>query len=106
MANATTTLKAATGRRRVSAAQRRQNFYGYLFLTPWLIGFFGLFIGPGLYSLFLTLTKYDVLSSPVFIGLKNYQDMFTKDDLFWPSLKRTAVYALASVPLSVVGSMF
>jgi multiple sugar transport system permease protein len=90
----------------MSATRRRENLYGYLFLTPWLLGFFGLFIGPGLYSLYLSFTKYDVLSTPVFIGVKNYADMFTKDDLFWPSLRRTAYYAIVSVPLSVLGSMF
>ena len=63
-------------------------------------------MGPGLYSLYLSFTKYDVLSKPEFIGLKNYVDMFTKDDLFWPSLGRTAYYAGLSVPLSVIGSMF
>lgn len=92
--------------RKVSASQRWNNKYGYLFLTPWLIGFFGLFVGPGLYSLFLSFTKYDVMSAPVFIGVKNYVDMFTRDDLFWSSLVRTAYYAGVSVPLSVVGSMF
>jgi multiple sugar transport system permease protein len=76
-----------------------------MFLTPWLIGFFGLFIGPGLYSLYLSLTKYDVLSAPTFVGLQNYINMFTDDDLFWPSLGRTAYYAVVSVPLSVIGSM-
>ena len=105
MTNATRLAKPVPGRRRLSATKRRQNLYGYLFLTPWLIGFFGLFVGPGLYSLFLTFTKYDVLSSPTFIGVKNYVDMFTKDDLFWPSLGRTAYYAGVSVPLSVLGSM-
>jgi multiple sugar transport system permease protein len=92
--------------RRMSPARRRENLYGYLFLTPWLLGFFGLFIGPGLYSLYLSFTKYDVISPPVFIAAKNYADMFTKDDLFWPSLVRTAYYAGVSVPLSVLGSMF
>ena len=87
-------------------AQRRQNLYGYLFISPWLLGFFGLFVGPGLYSLYLSFTKYDVLSTPEFIGLKNYVEMFTNDDLFWPSLGRTAYYAIVSVPLSVLGSMF
>ncbi|MCL4505769.1 MAG: sugar ABC transporter permease [Chloroflexi bacterium] len=107
MAKATNNVSLAPARRRrgVSPAQRRQNLYGYLFLTPWLIGFFGLFIGPGLYSFYLSFTKYDVLSAPVFISLKNYTDMFTKDDLFWPSLARTAYFALVSVPLSVIGSM-
>ena len=90
----------------MSRTQRRENLYGYLFMTPWLIGFLGLFVGPGLYSLFLSFNKYDVMSAPEFIGLKNYVDMFTKDDLFWPSLSRTAYYAAVSVPLSVLGSMF
>lgn len=105
MANVTSSLTGVSARRRVSAAQRRQNLYGYLFLTPWLIGFLGLFIGPGLYSFYLSFTKYDVLSAPVFLGLKNYTDMLSKDDLFWPSLGRTAYYAIVSVPLSVIGSM-
>ncbi len=104
MANLTPALHARPPRRS-SPAQRRQNLYGYMFLTPWLIGFFGLFIGPGLYSLYLSLTKYDVLSTPTFIGLQNYVTMFTDDDLFWPSLGRTAYYAVVSVPLSVIGSM-
>lgn len=92
--------------RRGTQARRRQNLYGYLFMTPWLLGFFGLFIGPSLYSLYLSFTKYDVLSAPEFVGLKNYVDMFTRDDLFWPSLGRTAYYSILSVPLSVIGSMF
>jgi multiple sugar transport system permease protein len=86
--------------------QRRDNFYGYLFLTPWLIGFFGLFIGPGLYSLYLSFTKYDVLSPPAFIGVSNYVRMFTQDDLFWSSLWRTFYFAGLGVPLGVIGSMF
>ena len=101
----TTTLTKPIGRR-MSPAKRRENLYGYLFMLPWLLGFLGLFVGPGLYSLYLSFTKYDVLSKPVFVGLKNYVDMFTNDDLFWPSLLRTAYYAGVSVPLSVVGSMF
>lgn len=92
--------------RKWSPAKRRENFYGYLFLTPWLLGFFGLFIGPGLASLYLSLTKYDVLSAPEFIGAANYIKMFTDDDLFWPSLVRTFYFAVVGVPLGVLGSMF
>lgn len=107
MATMTNAPLAAPRRRKskTSAAERRGNLYGYLFLTPWLIGFLGLFIGPGLYSFFLSFTKYDVLSAPVWVGLQNYTNMLTKDDLFWPSLWRTAEYAIISVPLSVLGSM-
>lgn len=92
-------------KRRWSQTQRRENLYGYLFLTPWLIGFFGLFVGPGLASLYLSLTDYDIIGSAEFIGAANYIDMFTKDDLFWPSLGRTFYFAVVGVPLGVVGSM-
>ena len=92
--------------REMSVRKRRENLYGYLFLTPWLIGFIGLFLGPGLASLFLSLTRFDVISDPQYIGFENYIRMFTDDDLFWPSLGRTFYYSLVAVPLGVLGSMF
>jgi multiple sugar transport system permease protein len=79
--------------------------YGYLFLTPWLVGFFGLFIGPGLASLYLSLTDYAVLGAPKFIGAANYIKMFSEDSQFWPSLWRTVYFAVIAVPLGVLGSM-
>ena len=85
--------------------RRRENLYGYLFLTPWLLGFFGLFVGPGLVSLYLSLTKYDVLSPPQFVGAANYVKMFTDDEQFYPSLWRTFYFAGVGVPLGVLGSM-
>ena len=90
---------------KISPRKRQQNLYAYLFLAPWLIGFFGLFLGPGLSSLYLSFTKYDVLSPPKFIGFDNYVFMFSRDPLFWSSLGRTFYYALVSVPLGVSGSM-
>jgi len=97
----TATIAARTG----SRTRRRENLYGYLFLSPWLLGFLGLFLGPGIASLYFSLTKYDVLSPPEFIGIQNYVQMFTTDDLFWPSLGRTFYYAAVMVPLGVLGSM-
>ncbi len=88
-----------------SRTWRRQNFYGYLFLAPWLIGFFGLFLGPGLASLYLSLTNSDVISASEFIGAQNYVNMLTDDALFWPSLVRTFYFAGLGVPLSVIGSL-
>lgn len=105
MATAVETLTAQPLRRRRSKAKRRENLYGYLFLLPWLVGFLGLFIGPGLYSLYLSLTEYSLLGAPRFIGADNYVKMFTADQLFWPSLGRTFYFAVVAVPLGVLGSM-
>lgn len=107
MASMTTPLRAKPlpAKRSGSRIKRRENLYGYLFLLPWLIGFFGLFIGPGLASLYLSFTKYNVIGSPEFIGTENYVKMFTTDKLFWPSLGRTFYFAGLGVPLGVFGSM-
>lgn len=92
-------------RRRGSVQRKRNNLYGYLFLAPWLIGFFGLFIGPGLASLFFSFNQFDVISPPKWVGGDNYVKMFTSDDLFWPSLGRTFYFTVLAVPLGVFGSM-
>ncbi|NLG50519.1 MAG: sugar ABC transporter permease [Chloroflexi bacterium] len=85
---------------------RRENLYGYLFISPWLIGFFLLTLGPGLASMALSFTKYNILRPPQFLGVDNYVYALTKDKLFYPSILRTFYYAVLSVPLGVLGSMF
>ncbi len=109
MTSLATRLKTITTERtkwNISNQKLRENLYGYLFLSPWLIGFLGLFLGPGLASLYLSFTEYNVLSPPEFIGSQNYVRMFTDDPLFWTSLGRTFYYACVAVPLGVLGSMF
>ena len=92
-------------RRVISKQQRRINLYGFLFISPWLIGFIGLWLGPAIASLYFSLTRYNVMTPPRWYGLGNYVEMFTTDDLFWPSLGRTFYYAGLGVPLGVFGSM-
>ncbi len=53
----------------------------------------------------LSLSKYDPLSKPKFIGLKNFHDMF-KDEVFWISFKNTLLYALYVIPATTVLSFF
>ncbi len=88
-------------RRRRSLIRRRNNLFFYIFISPWLIGFLGLTIGPMLYSLFGALSKWDGVTAPQFIGMKNFVRLFTYDDLFLKSLKNTFLYVLMSVPSSV-----
>lgn len=77
---------------------------GFLFTTPWLIGFLAFTAGPMLISLYLSFTKYD-LASMQWVGTKNYSKLLTDDPLFWKSLKVTFIYALFSVPLGILGSL-
>jgi multiple sugar transport system permease protein len=91
-------------RRRLSIT-RREEIAFYLFASPWLIGFILWTAGPMVGSLVLSLTQYDVITPPVFIGLDNYAKMFASDPLVWQSLKVTFVYVAFAVPLQLVGSL-
>lgn len=79
-----------------------KNAPGYVFLSPWLIGFFFLAAGPILASLVLSFTKYDMISPPQFVGLDQYQYMFTKDRRFYKALQVTFSYVFLSVPLRLM----
>ncbi len=94
---------AGTGQKRVPLS-RRPGFWGFLFISPWLLGFLIFTAGPMLASLYLSLCKYD-MHSLEFVGAKNYQVLLTQDPLFWKSLTNTALYVLFSVPLGLTGSL-
>lgn len=81
---------------------REHNKTAYIFLLPWLIGLFCLTAGPMLGSLYLSMTKYSLLSPPSWIGLDNYIRIFTDDSTFTASLKLTFNYVFFSVPLRLV----
>jgi multiple sugar transport system permease protein len=88
-----------------SVVQARAALWGYVFALPWVLGLLLFILGPIAASGYLSLTEYDVLSAPTFVGLQNYRVAFGEDDLFWPSLLRTFEYSVAYVPLSLVGSL-
>jgi multiple sugar transport system permease protein len=80
----------------------RQDRTAYLFLLPWLIGFFCLTLGPMLGSFYLSLTKFNLLTAPRWLGIENYTRIFTEDDSFYHSLSLTFRYVLFSVPLRLI----
>lgn len=75
---------------------------GLIFISPWLIGFFGFVIVPMLISLYISFTKYNLISAPEWIGFQNVIRMFTQDDLFLKSLLVTFKYVFFSVPARLV----
>lgn len=77
----------------------RQDRAGYLFLAPWLVGFFGLTLGPALASLYLSFTDYDLLTPARWSGLKNYEYALFQDARLHNALAVTFHYVLWSVPL-------
>ncbi|TJY42271.1 sugar ABC transporter permease [Cohnella pontilimi] len=83
----------------------KNNWVGYLFLSPWLIGFVCLSAFPMGFSLYLAFTQYDMFSAPHWIGMNNFIEMFG-DRKFIASLKVTAKYVLIGVPLQLSFALF
>src|SRR5215218_2956683 len=74
---------------------RRQAIAGYLWIMPWLIGFLGFGLIPTVTAFGLSLTKYDIITTPIFIGVDNYLYAVQTDPLFWRSLGVIGSLALA-----------
>ncbi|KKI89750.1 ABC transporter permease [Bacillus sp. SA1-12] len=87
-----------------SLIKARENKYFYLFISPWIIGFLLFTGGPILMSIFYSFTQYNIADPPVFVGAKNYSQLFN-DPLFWKSAKVTLYYTLLAVPLGLVLSL-
>jgi multiple sugar transport system permease protein len=89
--------------KRASKLGRREAIDGMLMALPWVIGFILLTVGPMLFGLYVSFTKWDIVSSPKWVGFDNYVRMFSgKDRYFYQALKVTFLYTILSVPIHVV----
>lgn len=84
----------------------KDNLSGYAFISPFIIGFTTFTVVPMLISLYLSFTNYDLFTTPTWIGLGNYKEMFFGDEKFWKSLSVTFYYVLAGVPLRLMFALF
>ncbi|MBP2070971.1 oligogalacturonide transport system permease protein [Thermoanaerobacterium butyriciformans] len=85
---------------------KKRNLLGYLYISPWIIGFLIFTLYPFSMTFIYSFCNYSITKSPVFTGLNNYIYMFTKDMYFWPSLINTLKYVLMTVPLKLAFALF
>ena len=97
-------MKETMPRKKRSLRSREATLF-YLTISPWLLGFVFFYLGPIALSFYFSLTRWNLLSDPVFIGFQNYTKLFTQDPLFWKSLKITSIYTLSYIPLDLIGGM-
>ena len=71
---------------------------GYLFILPWILGFVIFTAGPMLASLYISLTRWEIVTPSVWVGGAQYVKLFN-DDRFWLSLYNTSYYVFIGVPL-------
>ena len=83
----------------------RETLWFYLMAGPAIIGFFAFALMPMLYSLYLSFTQYDVVTSPRLVGFDHYIYLFRDDPSFWSSVKVTLIFALFHVPLALLMSL-
>jgi multiple sugar transport system permease protein len=91
----------------IRTRSRRQRYLmraleGWAFILPAVLGLLIFTAGPMVASAYYSLTKYDLLSPPRFIGFQNYQRLFTRDRLFPVSLYNTAYFSFLAVPFQTL----
>ncbi len=96
-----TSIKTSLRIPRLNLRQREAILF-YLCISPWLIGFVLFYLGPIIASFYFSLTEWDLLTSPQFVGMDNYVRLFTRDTLALKSFKVTLVYTLVYVPLDMI----
>lgn len=83
------------------AKKRQQNFEGWAFVTPIVVGIVLFQLIPILVSMYSSLTSWDGIRPPTFVGLQNYLDLVGDDPIFHEVLRNTVIFTVASVPLTV-----
>jgi len=73
----------------------------YLFILPSVIGFVLFYAYPAIRAVGISFTEWNLLSEAEFVGLANYQEIFS-DERFWRSLTNTLAYVLWNIPLQTV----
>ena len=83
---------------------KREGVQGFLYILPSLILILVFSVIPIFMSLFFSFTKYNVMQSPVIIGLTNYERIF-KDKFIFASVQNTLLYVLMTVPVQTILSL-
>jgi multiple sugar transport system permease protein len=98
----TATSSPAQTRRAPSAGRRRDDTrLALLFIAPALVGFLAFYIWPLLRGIYLSFTKFNLLTPPEFNGLTNYVRM-VHDPVFWNALVVTLEYVVINIGLQTV----
>jgi multiple sugar transport system permease protein len=95
-------------RQKLGTLDRKTERAGWLFVSPWVIGFIVLTLGPMVVSLLLSMTKWTAMSpmtAAQFVGAGNYQHLAEFDRDIGPSLRVTGYYALLAVPLGQIAAL-
>jgi multiple sugar transport system permease protein len=84
----------------------QRHLTGYLFISPFILGFLAFTTIPIFVSLYLAFTDFSLFGATAWIGLENFKQMFTVDPKYWKSIKVTLIYVFGGVPLRLAFALF
>ena len=84
--------------------RRRLALDGGIFVLPSVALFVAFLAGPLFYSFYISFHKWSLMRDPVWLGLENYRRLLD-DEIFWRSLKNTALFTGLFVPLITITSL-
>lgn len=100
------TVKTIAQKPKLSKMRIREEILGYLWTSPWWLGFLVFSIYPTIMGFYYSFTNARWVGKADFIWFQNYITAFTQDARFWPSLGVMMYYAVAVVPLTLTASLF
>jgi len=93
-------VTARPGKRRT--LEQQQRLWGWVFLSPWLIGFMLFTVFPMIASLYFSMTDFTIgQETTTWIGLKNYENMF-KDPTTYNALRVTFRFGIMMLPVAIL----
>lgn len=97
------------GRLRMSENEQLKIYWGFLFSSPWIIGFVIFVVGPALASLYYSFTDYRLGQPQNWVGLDNYRELIEGTGRNGRNFKRamynSLYYAIVGVPLQILAAL-
>ncbi|MDD3429538.1 MAG: sugar ABC transporter permease, partial [Oscillospiraceae bacterium] len=104
MFNNVKTDKTAGKKKKIMSKEMRESLIAYTFIAPNFIGFLVFTLVPVIFAFVLAFTKWDGVNPMEFIAFDNFTRL-AKDPTFHASFKNTLIFALGTVPLTLVCSL-
>jgi cellobiose transport system permease protein len=79
----------------------KREWVPYFFLSPYILFYLAFGLIPILFSLYVSLTKWDGIGDQIFVGLDNYKFLFNPDSYFLKSIFNTFLFVALSLPLQI-----
>jgi len=92
----------AKARQRTRSTTSQRNRYAALMLTPALLGMLVFFVYPLLATLVFSFTRFDLVSAPEWVGLRNYRYFLDEDPAVWQAIRNTLWLTAVMVPARVL----